>query len=108
MFRVAVISAWLAAGAACSGDAPTPIEKCKTLVEDICARGVDCVGGTLQDCVTATQRDFACESVQNTSSSYNQCVEETNMAACSTLYPTDASGQAHLELPASCASVFSR
>ncbi len=92
----------------CSSDDLNPVEKCDALVEDICKRGVECFGGTQQECVQAAQRDIACGSVTGVSSSYDRCDDQINAAECSVLYPVDSTGQAHLMLPADCTSVLMR
>jgi hypothetical protein len=98
----------VAAVTACSSDDLSPTEKCDALIDDICAKGIDCFGGSQQECVQTIQRDVSCGSVQGVSSTYDRCVDQVNDAQCNTLFPPDSTGQAHLVLPADCMSVFTR
>ena len=109
MFKSTLMAVCLvASSSACSSEEASTADKCKTLVSDICTRGVACVGGTQQDCVVMVGGDFQCDSVQQVSSTYDQCIDEVNTAECSALFPVDSSGQAMLVVPPACVSVVSR
>jgi len=92
---------------ACGGE-KSPVEKCDDLVNVVCDRGVECIGGsTHQECVQAVQQQLPCGSAKSVSASYNRCIDQLNNDSCQILFPTDPqTGQQSLVLPADCMSVI--
>lgn len=83
----------------------TLVEKCDALVDTLCDRGVQCIGGTHSECVQALQADLPCGSVKAVSASYDRCIDQLEAASCSSLFPRDMQGQPELRLPADCMHV---
>jgi hypothetical protein len=92
--------------AACGGG-QTPPEQCDALVNDLCAKGVSCLGGSEQACVQTFQQQLPCGTAKGVSASYGRCIDEINVDQCSILFPIDSStGQPKLVLPADCKAVI--
>jgi hypothetical protein len=93
--------------AACGGDdEPSPVEKCYTFVDRLCGRGVECFGGSQDECVQAVQSDVSCGNTREVTSTYNRCMQQVINSECNVLFPVDANGQVTLQLPADCIGVF--
>ena len=89
----------------CGGE-PSPVEKCDDLLDVLCDRGVQCLGGTHAECVQALQSALPCGSAKAVSASYDRCIDQLQGASCASLFPPDPqSGQPALRLPADCMSV---
>ena len=84
----------------------SPVEKCDDLVDVLCDRGVQCLGGTRAECVQAVQSQLPCGSAKAVSASYDRCIDQLQAASCASLFPPNPqSGQPELRLPADCMSV---
>ena len=76
------------------------------LVDLICDRGVQCLGGTQVECVQAVQAQLSCGAVKAVSATYDRCVDQLQAAGCPSLFPIDPqTNQPALQLPADCMGV---
>jgi hypothetical protein len=92
--------------AACGTD-KTPAEKCDDLVDTLCDRGVQCLGGSTSACVQSVQAQLPCGKATSVGPSYDRCVDELQSDSCGVLFPTDPStGQPTIRLPADCMGVI--
>jgi hypothetical protein len=92
--------------ASCGTD-KSAVEKCDDLVNTLCDKGVQCLGGTQTECVQAVQQQLPCGSAKSVSASYDRCVSQINADSCSVLFPVDPqTQQPKLVLPADCMSVI--
>ena len=83
------------------------VDKCDDLVDVICDRGVQCLGGSHSECVQAVQRELPCGSAKKVSASYDRCMSQLQTNSCSVLFPTNPqTGQPEIRLPADCQSVI--
>lgn len=97
--------------AACSLGAcatePSAIDKCDNLVDVLCDRGVQCLGGSHTECIQAFNNELPCGSAKAVSASYDRCLSQIEGNSCSVLFPVDPSnGQRVLQLPADCNEVI--
>jgi hypothetical protein len=103
--RFAAISFSLFLGACGGGE--SAVEKCDDLVDTLCEKGVECVGGSKAECVQAAASQLACGRAVKVTASYDRCLDEIDEFSCSTLFPTDPeTGQPTLSLPADCMGVI--
>jgi hypothetical protein len=85
----------------------SPVEKCDDLVDVLCSRGVQCLGGSHSECVQGVKSELPCGSARSVSASYDRCVEQLQTNSCAALFPTNPStGQPEIRLPADCMSVI--
>ncbi len=92
--------------AACGTD-PSPVEQCDDLVDVLCDRGVQCLGGTHRECVQAVRSELPCGSAESVSASYGRCMDQLESTSCGVLFPTNPqSGDVELRLPADCMQVI--
>lgn len=92
--------------AACSTEL-SPVDKCDDLVEVICDRGVQCLGGSHTECVQVLQTELACGRARSVSASYDRCISQLETNSCSVLFPIDPqTGAPSLRLPADCMQVI--
>lgn len=88
------------------GAEESAVEKCDDLVDVLCDRGIQCLGGTHSECVQAVQSQLPCGSAKAVSSSYDRCIDQLQAGSCSSLFPVNPqSGQPEIRLPADCMSV---
>ena len=88
------------------GTEKSPVEKCDDLVDVLCDRGVQCLGGTHAECMQAVQSQLPCGSVKAVSASYDRCIDQLQAGSCSSLFPPNPqTGQPEIRLPADCMSV---
>ncbi|MBL0214029.1 MAG: hypothetical protein IPQ07_09100 [Myxococcales bacterium] len=91
------------------GTERSPVEKCDDLIDTLCDRGVQCIGGAHVDCVQAFQRELPCGAVKAVSASYDRCIDQIQAASCGSLFPLDPQGNPDIRLPADCqGAVLSR
>lgn len=83
----------------------SPVEKCDDLVDVLCNRGVQCLGGSHAECVQAVQSELPCGSARAVSDSYDRCIDQLQAASCSSLFPPNQQGDPEVRLPADCMSV---
>jgi hypothetical protein len=89
------------------GAEKSPVEKCDDLIDVLCDRGIQCLGGSHAECVQAFQSELPCGSAKAVSASYDRCIDQLQAAACSSLFPPSPQpGQPELRLPADCMSVI--
>lgn len=89
------------------GAEKSPVEKCDDLVDVICDRGVQCLGGSVNECVQAVRSELPCGSAKSVSASYDRCVDQLETNSCSVLFPTNPmTGQPEIRLPADCMQVI--
>lgn len=100
------VPALVLALAGCGAD-ESAVEKCDDLVNVVCDRGVQCLGGTQSECVQQVRQVLPCGSAKTVSASYDRCIDQLNADSCSVLFPPDPqTGQPSLTLPADCMSVI--
>lgn len=88
------------------GTERSPVEQCDDLVDVLCDRGVQCLGGTTAECVQAVQTQLSCGAVKAVSASYDRCIDQLQAAGCASLFPLDPqTGEPALQLPADCMGV---
>ena len=100
--KLGIVVAVLVSGC---GTERSPVEKCDDLLDTLCDRGVQCLGGAHADCVQAFRTELACGSVKAVSASYDRCIDQLQAGSCSFLFPLDPQGQPSLQLPADCKGV---
>ena len=89
------------------GSDPSPVEQCDDLVDVLCDRGVQCLGGSHAECVQAIQGELACGGARQVSASYDRCIDQLQGASCGLLFPVDSqTGAPDLRLPADCMGVI--
>jgi hypothetical protein len=89
------------------GTEPSPVEKCDDLVDVLCDRGVQCLGGSRTECVQSVRTELPCGSARSVSASYDRCIEQLETVSCAVLFPTNPStSQPELRLPADCMEVI--
>jgi hypothetical protein len=94
-------------GLAACGTEPSPVEKCDDLVDVLCDRGVQCVGGRHSECVQAVKTELPCGSAKAVSASYDRCLDQLQSASCNVLFGTNpTTGGPEIRLPADCTSVI--
>ena len=93
--------------AAC-GSEPSPVEKCDDLVDVLCDRGVQCVGGSHAECVQAVQTSLPCGSARDVTNSYDRCIDQLQESSCNVLFGIDSAGDLVVRLPADCMGVILR
>jgi hypothetical protein len=106
---LAILGTALALGAGCGGGDSSPSDKCTTLIDDLCNRATSCVAGAAgmqAQCVQAVEANVACSAVKSVTESYDGCIDTINSQSCSTLFPSDPSGQVQLTLPDNCRGVL--
>jgi hypothetical protein len=92
--------------AACAAE-PSPVEQCDDLVDVLCDRGVQCLGGSHRECVQAVQTELACGAAKAVSASYDRCVDQLQSNSCTALFPVNPqTGEPLLRLPADCMQVI--
>jgi hypothetical protein len=92
---------------ACAGE-PSPVEKCDTLVDELCDRALECIpnAGTHSQCIQELQQVIPCGGVKAVSASYDRCMDQLESFSCAVLFPVDQQTRMQtLELPADCMSV---
>src|SRR5512139_1499228 len=82
---------------------PSPVEKCDTLIDELCDRAVECFpnAGTHTQCVQEVQQGLPCGAAKDVTASYDRCIDQIETFSCAVLFPVDS--QTHmqtLELPA--------
>ncbi len=104
MVRFAIVIALLG----CGGGGSSAVDKCDDLVDVLCDRAVECVGGgTHATCVQELQQVLPCGSAKQVSASYDRCMTQLDTTSCGVLFPVNPqSGQRELVLPADCMSVI--
>jgi hypothetical protein len=96
----------LFAVAGCGTEA-SPVEKCDDLVDTLCDKGVQCLGGSHAECVQAAQTTLPCGSARSVTTSYDRCVDQLESASCSVLFAFNSvTGELELRLPADCRGVI--
>jgi len=88
------------------GAEPNPVEQCDDLVDVLCGRGVQCLGGSHSECVTAVRAELPCGSAKSVSGTYDRCIDQLQSASCSVLFATSSTGDPELRLPADCRAVI--
>jgi hypothetical protein len=89
------------------GTDESPVDKCDDLVDTLCDRGVQCLGGAHTDCVQTFQQALSCGAAKDVSSSYDRCIAQLEADSCALLFPTDPqTGDPSLDLPADCMGVI--
>ena len=68
-------AAWLVMAVLCAcGSDASPVEQCDELVDVLCDRGVQCLGGSHAECVQAVQGELSCGGARQVSASYDRCI----------------------------------
>lgn len=93
-------------GAGCATET-SPVDKCDDLVDVLCDRGVQCLGGSRTECVQAVKTELPCGSAKSVSTSYDRCIDQLQTNSCTVLFPINpTTGQPQLRLPADCMQVI--
>lgn len=102
------IACWIVTiGLAACGTEKTAVEKCDDLVDVLCDRGVQCLGGSHAECVQSVRTELPCGSAKSVSASYDRCVDQLQTNSCPVLFPTNPqTGQPEIRLPADCMQVI--
>lgn len=91
---------------ACGGGGDSPEEKCDALLENICARAVDCdVVESHDTCIDQITAANDCGKVSAISEAFGDCMGDIKDASCGSLFP-DGGDKIQLTLPRSCSGVF--
>jgi hypothetical protein len=105
MHRFALVG--VLAVAACGGD-DSPEEKCETLINIVCDRAVECIGGATEaQCRAEVGAAIPCGSATSVGATYDSCTDMLRANSCAVLFPIDPNTMSPtLVLPNDCVGVI--